>query len=248
MYTPTKFLLGMALALTSGFVFAEDVEDQLEGGLQLLIAGGISSIDQDGTFNPTSDETDSLVQNEEDWNFWTAKVGIGYEFLIDLDDDSEDEDDFRWLPNVIPQVNLYYLDGDEIDGHVLRFEESNQADYTMDYSSARLMFDLAVTFASMQGFSIYGIGGLGISWNDTDFSTTPTSDLLPYGFELDSDATTSFAYEFGIGLGYDITDDIGISLEYLYASLGDVEVQGTAKLTGDGDSDPDDDPENSGYR
>lgn len=238
MSTPTKFILGLAVALGSTAVYAEDLEEQFEDGFQILIAGGIASLDQDGSIDVTSNETDTLVQGDEGWDSWTAKVGVGYQFPL-MENEDDDEDDLQWLPNLTPQLNLYYLGGGDIDGDVLRYENSNQADYSMDYSSTRLMFDLALTLASMERFSVYVLGGLGASWNNTSLETTPTSEFLPFGFELEDSDSTTFAYEFGAGIGYAITDDIGISLEYLYANLGDVEVQGNASLTG-GDYDADD--------
>jgi opacity protein-like surface antigen len=204
----------------------DDESFLLEEGFEVTVMVGLASVDQeDGSYQATSDQTNSLIQTEGDeLGSWTAQIGVGYRYKLQ---DEDDEDEIQWFTDLTPQINLYYLDGNDLGGEVYRFEvpELNQTDYTMDFSSTRLMFDLGLTVAAYQEFSVYALAGLGVAWNNNNLETS-TDDA--YEIHLDDNNTTSFAYEVGAGVGYAITDDWGLSLQYLYADLGDASVQGTS--------------------
>lgn len=145
------------------------------------------------------------------------------------EDEEEDDDGLRWFRGITPQINLYYLGGD-VSGDVYRWEnpEWNEADYTMDFNSTRLMFDLAMNIVSLENWSLYVLGGLGVAWNETELDYDFDDDLGYSDFDVDTTETTAFAYEFGAGLSYALSDNWAISLEYLYADLGDIEIDGEA--------------------
>jgi opacity protein-like surface antigen len=55
--------------------------------------------------------------------------------------------------------------------------------------------------------------------------TTPNQagiDCGAEGFNIQSESSTSFAYEFGGGMSYAVLEDVSISLEYLYTGFNDV--------------------------
>lgn len=215
----TILLVDSSIALAS---------DDFEPFFELLVMGGVSTLDaEDASMIMSASETDLLTQtNDGDWESWTGQLGVGY--VYPLAEDLE-TGDVQWFSLINPQINLYYLDGDTIEGDVYQYQSAdfNFLDYTMDYHSTRLMFDLGITVASIDGFSIYAIGGLGLAWNEIDFLATPNQlglDCGVVGYNLNSQSSTSFAYEFGGGITAAVNDDIAISLEYLYTGFTDVEL------------------------
>ncbi len=215
-----KVLLGCTILTTlSSPAFA----DEFDPFVEFLVFGGIASLDAgDSTIRITSQETDQLVQtNENDWKAWTGQVGLGYvaQFAEELSSGEVD-----WFPIINPQINVYYLGGEDIEGDVWRFQDPNfnQADYSMKFHSTRLMFDLALTIAQIERLSIYAIGGLGIAWNEIDFNARSTEVCPIEDVSLNSNNDNSFAYEFGGGLTYAAFDSMAISLEYLYTGFNNI--------------------------
>lgn len=207
---------------------SEDEEEpsQLEG-YELYLGAGISSVDQHGSYTVSAGETASLEQSDEgDWGHWTVKLGGGYEFLL-KEDENEVEDEIVWFPAITPQLNLYFLGGSDIEGEVYTFNPTvNAQSYSMDFSSTRLMADVAFTVASYEQVSLYVLGGLGVAWNNTSLTTVPYPDYAVYGVDTPKHTTTAFAYEFGAGFDFTIDEDWALSLEYLFTGLGDAEIRG----------------------
>lgn len=190
----------------------------------LLLAGATTTDAEDATLQVL--EFNELVQtNKNDWNFFTGQVGLSYVYpLADVSTGVID-----WFPNIMPQLNVYFMDGGDITGHVYPLADPNvnDLDYVMDFNSIRTMFDLGLTVAAIDRFSIYAIGGVGVSWNSIDFKANPTPEGLDDkvdGFELDSQHSSSLAYEFGGGISYALLDNVAISVEYLYAGILDVKL------------------------
>ncbi len=201
-------------------------EGEFEPFFEAVIMGGIASLHAgDSTIDMTASETDKLVQtNENDWNSWIGQLGLGYVFQLT---DEWASGEVQWFPLITPQLNLYVLGNGEIKGDMYQYESAalNNLDYTADFNSTRVMFDLNVTLAAIEQFSVYALAGAGIAWNTIDFQATPNLNGLACGangFNIESASSTSFAYEFGAGLTYAMADDIALSLEYLYTGLNDV--------------------------
>ena len=79
------------------------------------------------------------------------------------------------LPAIEPQINTYFLQGNN-NGDVDLFTNlspgnGSEGDYSIELQSTRLMFDLALTFATYRNLSIYGIAGIGPSWNRIDYES-----------------------------------------------------------------------------
>ncbi len=217
-----------AVALLAGSTHSALANDDFNPFFEILVMGGTVSLDaEDTSLQITEWETDKLTQaNEGDWKSWTGQIGVGY--VYPLAEDLE-TGDVQWFPLINPQLNVYYLDGDGIHGDVHQFEsaEFDTLDYKMDYRSTRLMYDVGITVAAIDKFSIYAIGGAGIAWNQVEFKAKPNAFGLECGtegFELDTENSTSFAYEFGGGMTYAILDDVAISVEYLYTGFKDVKI------------------------
>jgi len=210
-------------------------EEEAENYWELMIFGGAATMDIDPTIRVTPSETNRLSQeNGSQLDSWTAQLGVGY--VIPLFDSERFSDEIQWLPAIEPQINVYYLSGDN-KGDVY-FDSSNDfdvADYKMRIDSTRLMFDLGVTLASYRNFSVYGLAGIGPSWNDIDYSATPNANGEDCGVgHVSADSnSTNFAYEFAAGITYDLNDDFGVSLQYLFAGFSDVEVEDSGLKSSD---------------
>ena len=201
---------------------------------EVIGAVGIAAVSAgNSVLGITSSETDRLVQtNGNNWNYFTGQLGVGYvHYFRDI---PLYPDRVEWFTAMKPQVNAYYIGGNNISGDVWRFEspDFNQLTYSMPFNSTRVMFDTSLTIATRKHLSLYAIGGIGNAWNklsynDADKGTVPCPDQR---LSLNSITDSSFAWEAGAGLQYAFTDRIGLSLEYLYTDLGSVKLsnQGNA--------------------
>lgn len=210
----------------------EEEEDEFHPFWEINVMGGIAALDaEDGSVdilgaNGEVVETDKFTPTDEnDWDWGTARIGLGYVFAIT---DELDDDELIWFPLLTPQLNLYYLRGD-VDGEIYRYEDANFNDqsFDMDFSSTRLMFDLGLTIASYEQLSLYGLAGIGISWNkvdmDTEFHDASCDDCI-VGLPNSDENSTGFAYEIGAGLSYAVMDNLSVALEYLFTGFNDVEL------------------------
>ncbi len=232
-------LLASSLLLTHS-AFADDDADSY---LEVILMGGIANLDTQGTnLQMTPVQTDAIEPGTADFgDAWTVQLGLGYS--IPLFDAEEDSDEVQWFPAIEPQVNVYYLEGD-VDGNVDRYADFSgnfdDTNYTMDIKSTRVMFDLALTIASYEEFSLYAIGGIGPSWNSFDLTEHGNDCVEEVGFDNNDG---NLAYEFGGGVTYAASEEFGISLQYLYTNFLDLELEQNADL-GDGSTLSDIDSDN----
>lgn len=196
---------------------------------EIIGAGSISKLDAgNGTLGVTSSETDRLVQtNSNSWNTPGAQLGVGYVYYFCGTRLCSDQ--VQWFPAIEPQLNLYYLASNSIEGDVWRFNSPDFNDLTFDIPihSTRLMLDVALTVASWRQLSMYVKGGIGhawtrISYSDKDKSSTSDAPCPEEGVSLSSKTSSNFVWEAGLGVVYAFNDRIGVSLEYLYTDLGTV--------------------------
>lgn len=179
----------------------------------------------DGELGVTSNETDKLVQtNSNDWNTFAAQLGAGYVYYFG--DAQTYSDDTQWFPSIEPELNLYYLSSNSIDGDVWRFNSSafNNATFDIPIHSLRLMLDAALTIVSKKKFSLYAIAGIGNAWNRASYSDKAknNSDCSNQQISLNSNTHSNFSWEAGVGATYAFNDRFALSLEYLYTDLGTV--------------------------
>lgn len=207
-----------------------------EGEFEASLLLGIASISQDDSIMQSDiTETDLLVQNSSDWDSWTGQFGIGYEMPLywsfgEDDDDFEDDPEISWFNTLTPQLNVFIIGGSDLDGNIYTFEnpEHQIATYSIDFHSTRLMFDLGLDVLTVRNFSFYALAGLGIAWNTTEFHWIPDPDEpnVKPGFSLEETDTSSFAYEFGAGVDYAASEEIDLTLQYLYTVFDGVSVSG----------------------
>ncbi len=234
-----------ALLLMSHNAFArcncpddDDYEDSsydylLEGDFQLSLLLGIATLNQDdGSIKVAPDEVDVLTQsNGNDWDTWTGQFGVGYVMPLYWGEDAEEskmESGIAWFDTITPQINVYVIGESDMEGDVLRFghEDDKDATYSSDFSSTRLMFDVAFDVLTIRDFSFYGLAGLGIAWNTTNLDWIPNPGVPIPGFSLSDTNSSGFAYEFGVGVDYEVLGDLDISLQYLYTAFDDINIQG----------------------
>lgn len=191
--------------------------------LEILLLGGIATLDAQNTLIYASDiQTDQISQtNDDDWKSWSVQLGLGY--TISLSDDEYEPENLRWFPAIQPQINLYYLQGN-MDGYVDRFYqyEGNFSDtnYYSNFESTRLMFDLALTIAAYQKFSVFALAGIGPAWNRISYDTGVSNEAQ---LHLNEQNQINFAYEFGAGVSYALNEQLSITGEYLFTGFTNVE-------------------------
>ena len=123
---------------------------------------------------------------------------------------------------------MYYLNGDAIEGDIYENNDPNfnTRSYDMNLQSIRAMFDVGLTVVKINWLSVYAIGGIGVAWNEVSLNAKPNQLGLEEdieGYELQSENSSGFAYEFGGGLSAELRKDLAITLEYLYSGLTHVE-------------------------
>lgn len=198
---------------------------------EVIGAGGVAALDAENSrLGVTSSEIDKLVQtNSDDWNTAAGQLGIGY--IYNFCHASRCSDRVQWFPSIEPELNLYYLSSNSIDGDVWRFGSPGFNDLTFDMPlrSTRLMLDVALTVAAWRQYSIYAIGGLGNAWNRLGYSDRDKGNLPcpEQRLRLSSHTRSQFAWEVGGGLNFAFNDRIGLSLEYLFTHLGNVRTSGS---------------------
>jgi opacity protein-like surface antigen len=192
-------------------------------GIANLQANNLSSI------GVTSSETDTLEQtNTNEWSALAAQLGVGFIHIFPTN--AFYFDNVQWFPSVEPELNLYYLSSNSIDGTVSRFGNPvyGQLNFDMPVHSTRLMFDIALTFLAYKPLSLYGIGGIGSAWNRIGYNDTGSTCNL--GLSLNTNTNVNFAWETGVGVLYAFNNRVGVSLEYLYAGLGNVSTSSNGNL------------------
>jgi len=193
---------------------------------ELIGALGVARLNTgNSNLGVTSSETDRLVQtNSNNWNTFAGQLGIGYVYYFA--NAQRYSDQLQWFPSVEPELNAYYLSKNSaVTGDVWRFGSPafNQLTYKIPVRSSRLMLDAALTILSQQQFSLYAKGGIGNAWNRisySDIDNEPNDPCPNQRLHLNSNTRSNFAWEAGGGVSYAFNDRVALSLEYLYADLG----------------------------
>jgi len=249
--TPFHYLL-LCLLVLSGSVFASVTEDKEEckdkcqykdfkdivvpvkrNHFEILGALGGAKLDAgNSTLGVTSAETDTLVQtNENDWNTPGAQLGVGYVYYFRHAHRYSCH--VQWFPSIEPELNLYYLSSNSIDGDVWRFNSSafNELTYDMPFHSTRLMLDAALTIMSYKHFSAFAIGGIGNAWSRIGYSDKDKSGTCSnQNLSLNSKTNSHFAWELGAGVNYAFNYRFGMSFEYLYTNFGNLSTSGSGTV------------------
>jgi opacity protein-like surface antigen len=201
------------------------------GHFEILGGPGISQLSAGNSpLGITSSETDQIVQtNANSWNTLAAQLGVGYVHYFG--DAQQYSDQVQWFPSIEPELNVYYLSSHSINGNVLRFNSAAFNDLTFDIPirSTRLMLDAALTVASWKQLSVYVLGGIGNAWTRVGYSDAVKGGLPcpEQRISLNNKTNSNFAWEAGAGMTFAFNNRFALSIEYLYAGLGNVKTAGS---------------------
>lgn len=90
-----------------------------------------------------------------------------------------------------------------------------------DMWSIPVMANMYLSYPVYRGMEIYGMGGLGMSWNKTDSVT-----------DAKGKKRMNFAWTAGAGISYALTPCWALDLGYRYTDLGDAKVSGNDMYDG----------------
>ncbi|MGM0681277.1 MAG: outer membrane protein [Thermodesulfobacteriota bacterium] len=103
--------------------------------------------------------------------------------------------------NDLDQVSAYGVENVDVDG---------------DVESLALLANFYYDFINRTPFTPFLSAGIG-------YAKVKVSDITGYQFDLRSDDDYVLAYQFGGGLGYDITEQVTLDIKYRYFSTSDPE-------------------------
>lgn len=98
-------------------------------------------------------------------------------------------------------------------------------DVEMDYGVKTLMANVYYDFNTSTKFTPYLVAGLGFAFVATDVALTTNLTVKGDGSD------TNFAWNLGLGVGFDITENFTVDTGYKFMSLGATE---TGNITADG--------------
>lgn len=179
------------------------------------------------TVNVTSAEQDTLRQtNANSWSTFAGQLGAGY---IHYFPNPPQTGQVAWFTAFEPQLNLYSLVSNSINGQVWRFNSPafNQLNFDMPFRSLRVMLDGALTVAEWERLSVYAKAGIGFAWNRLSYSDRDNgsggNDCTNQGLNLNAHTNRNFVWEAGPGVLFAMNARTSVSFEYLYTDLGRVQ-------------------------
>lgn len=180
---------------------------------EVSVAGGVDWYNTHNTHITVSPfETDSdKVRQSAAQGSW--KVGLGYSLF---------DDTWPHLKRLLLNLNLYQT-STTLSGTVWQYEQPqfNNYNFRVPIKSTRLMLDVKPSFFTWQSMKPYAIFGVGVAWNSVSYRETATADVNSDSRLLLSKQTTSdLAWDLGLGCNMALTDNLSVSLEYIYAALG----------------------------
>lgn len=144
------------------------------------------------------------------------KVGLNYSLF------EERLKQNKYLNEVLLGLNVYQT-STSLYGMTWQYElpEFNNYLFKAPVTSTRLMLDLRPSFFIWRASASYAILGVGVSWNDVSYSETTTADVNPNTtLSLNTNTTVQAAFDLGLGCKITLTPYLNVSMEYLYAFLG----------------------------
>ena len=168
-----------------------------------------------------ADYTDGLaIQSEASKGFGISAIG-GYDFGNGL----RAEGEFGYRRNSLDQFEITNDGGlgaaagvGSLSGQTLETDGTTDAFYLM----VNGWYDFMI-----RGFRPYVGGGIGFARLSVDGSVR--------GVQLLDDSDTVFAYQLGVGVGFDVAPNITVSLDYRYFATQDPELDAAGGTTVDGE-------------
>lgn len=144
------------------------------------------------------------------------KVGLNYSLF------EERLKQNKYLNEVLLGLNVYQT-STSLKGMTWQYElpEFNNYHFKALVTSKRLMLDFRPGFFIWRATTSYAILGVGVTWNDVSYSETTTTDVNPNtALSLSTNTTSQAAFDLGLGCKMALTPYLNVSMEYLYAFLG----------------------------
>jgi len=165
----------------------------------------------------SNNETDIAHFNTEDAPVVT--LGVGYELPFH---EHEEDNEITFLPAMTASIDGTYQFETQFSGDVWMNESPvlNNLNNRTEIENFNAMFNLALDLARYQRFSLFILGGLGAAWSTVEYKDEPKPNTQPdSGIALASETTTTFAWQGGGGLKYDLMEcDLAFTLTYLFTS------------------------------
>lgn len=133
---------------------------------------------------------------------------------------------YNFLQTMSFQLNGYHIADESLKGPVYRFGDPrfNDYNYRMHVRSYRLMADAVVNAFDVNNLSIYGKAGIGEAWHQVNYADYPIDGSGFSSISSRNKTRHSVAWEAGAGAQYNFTNQLGVSLEYLYMGTGKVKL------------------------
>ncbi len=171
-----------------------------------------------GHVQVTQNEQDSSVVNSVSSSA-TYRAGVGYHLLSDRLASR------KYFNDLLLQLN-WYTNRAAIKGDVWQSGLSNLDNYTFraPISSNRWMLDVKPGLFTFRRFSPYPILGVGVARTQFAYYERPSnSNVNADSFvNLKARMNTQFAYDYGFGLQYAITQHLAATAEYIHTNMSNL--------------------------
>lgn len=222
----TPYLLSSTLILSANAFADDEIFD--EGYAQFRIGGGVTWLQaKDSNIGITSKtygftEVDTLTSSSSDHAGAVATIGAGYVLPFEKDDPDEE---FLYLPGLIVSIDATYQFENDLTGDVYDYgdPEFDNYNYTYGIQNTNLLANFTLGLLEYERWTLFGIAGLGIAWTWVEYSETPKPGVPKGNLTLDTGSQTTFAWQGGGGIGYELFPELDLTLTYLYTDLGKVE-------------------------
>jgi opacity protein-like surface antigen len=187
---------------------------------EIQAQAGISDVSFAGPdeIQATPVEFNTLHQTNDEASF-QGSVGVGYVFPLNDEDES-----FIWFPDFKIALNFYGFSSDnEGDAYEFGQADLNNFTYDLEVSSRRLMLDAYLTLLAWEDWSVFALAGTGQSWNNISYNQIPNEGIPGVEVELEGNKDAAWAYEAGAGIAYAVSDNVSLSLEYLYTHFNSLQ-------------------------
>jgi len=190
-------------------------------------AGRQNQIINPGSYTLIGDETEQLVPYHARTSDFTWGIGTAYRFLT-----PNHQNILRFTHDISLGLDVFYFQANQ-SGSVLDYGEFSDFNYRSKVQSLRFMGNVEWTFLPVFSKAIYPFleGGAGLASNTNYYSDAPNAtSSFGVGNTFSRHNIDQFAYDLGAGIKWTPTENIEVSLRYLYSSLGWVRSGNSASL------------------
>ena len=211
-----KILLGCLTLLITKSLQAEPIyEDENHWHLGVGVGGTFPHLDN--SFIKTGDgwPEDKYTANPDGSVFFSFFTGYTW------------ENDNLWLPAYSLRLNYLYGLSADVDGHVEQFSLPEFKNYKYQYQlqSQALLGVLKVDLYRYRNIMPFVSAGLGVAWNKfSDYDEQALEGITPrVSPQFASRTHSDFAYTFGAGFDFSVTERLSLTLEYNFDGFGHLE-------------------------